>query len=642
MAPRESWVQTAPATAGLPLHDRQIRVTAEGDDRYEHTLLRLNGSQTGEHGTQLWLNVDPRFQELVVHEVRLTHAGGEAKVISAAQLREALQGQPVEADARKGELNPQLQFSLRLPNATPGDVLECDYTIHSRAVGFPGLIAGHYAAQWSTSADQALRWERLRVIWPAARSLQFRVSGGGAGIAGGAPRIETHAGELDIQWRNLVPVSEQDTPRWFERQTLVQLSDFADWSQVAALLAPKYGALELSPPPEIAATPQMILGALHLVQSKVRTTNVVGAGSYVPGDPDEVLHRGYGDGRDLARLLVSLLRRLGIEAQVALADSHRGALLDTSLPSPYILDTALVVARAGKSEYWINPAGPGPTTVLTTTDTSDLRHALMISDRGGAVVLLPPPAPDSRLRSVTQRFDLRAGNAQPGALTVVTRFRGGWAQAVRTELAEQSQAQLQLTQIQGVMQDYPTATNDGEVLLQDQPADQSVQLTARFRLSRPLGDAADPQFNFFAEAIAEAVQPRDEATRQLPLSVPWPLKLEENIEAVLPPDFVIPPGLVLIESKAFRYQREVRFSQGMLHIAHSYVALSDHVDPADYPKFLEANAQVYQVLGLRVRPTGFSWRRSFEELDEHWLAVLALLAAAGVLASLGWRRLRRE
>jgi hypothetical protein len=48
------------------------------------------------------------------------------------------------------------------------------------------------------------------------------------------------------------------------------------------------------------------------------------------------------------------------------------------------------------------------------------------------------------------------------------------------------------------------------------------------------------------------------------------------------------------------------------------------------------------VLGLRVRPTGFSWRRSLEALDEHWLAVIALLAAAGVLASFGWRRLRRE
>jgi transglutaminase-like putative cysteine protease len=634
-------VQSAPASADLPLHDRQIRVTAEGDDRYEHTLRRLTGAQTGEHATQLWLNVDPRFQELVVHAVRLTHAGEAARIISAAQLREALQAQPVEADVRKRELNPQLQFSLQLLDARPGDALECEYTIHSRAAGFPGLIAGHYAAQWSSSADQPLRWERLRVIWPASRNLQFRLSGGGAGVPGGAPQIQTHRGELEIQWRDLVPVSEQDTPRWFERQSLVQLSDFADWSQVATLLAPRYGALELAPPPEVAATPEMILGALHLVQSKVRTTSVASAGSYVPADPDAVLHRGYGDGRDLARLLVSLLRRLGIDAQVALADSRRGALLDTSLPSPYLLDTALVLAHAGNTQYWINPATPGPTTTLATTDTSDLRHALVLTDRGGAVVLLPPPAPDSRLRSVTQRFDLHAGNAQPGALTVVTRFRGGWAQAVRAELAEQSQAQLQLTQIQGVMQDYPTATNDGEVLLQDLPDDQTLQLTARFRLSRPLGAAADPQFNFFAEAIAEAVQPRDEATRELPLSVPWPLKLEENIEAVLPADFVIPPGLVLIESKAFRYQREVRFSQGTLHIAHSYVALSDHVDPADYPKFLEANAQVYQVLGLRVRPAGFSWRRSFAALDEHWLALAALLAVAGGLASLGWRRLRR-
>jgi hypothetical protein len=383
----------------------------------------------------------------------------------------------------------------------------------------------------------------------------------------------------------------------------------------------------------------MILGALQLVQSKVRTTNVAGVGVYVPAEPDEVLRRGYGDGRDLARLLLSLLRRLGVDAQVALADSRRGALLDSSLPSPFILDTALVVARIGKTQYWINPASPGPTTALATTDSSDLRHALLITDNHGAIILLPPPAPDSRLRSVTQRFDLRAGNARPGALSVVTRFQGGWAQAVRAELAQQSQAQLQLTQIQGVMQDYPSATNEGEVLLQDLPAEQAVQLTARFRLPRPFGAAA-PQFNFFAEAIAEAVGQRDEATRRLPLSVPWPLKLEENIEAALPPDFVIPPGLVLIESPAFRYQREVHLSHGILRITHSYVALSDHVDPADYPQFLQANAQVYQALGLKVRPTGLSWRRTFEQLDDHWLAILALLAVAGVLASIGRRRQR--
>ena len=46
IAPREAWVQSAPPTTaaaepvtGVLLHDRQIRITADGDDRYEHTVL---------------------------------------------------------------------------------------------------------------------------------------------------------------------------------------------------------------------------------------------------------------------------------------------------------------------------------------------------------------------------------------------------------------------------------------------------------------------------------------------------------------------------------------------------------------------------------------------------------------------------
>ena len=41
--------------------------------------------------------------------------------------------------------------------------------------------------------------------------------------------------------------------------------------------------------------------------------------------------------------------------------------------------------------------------------------------------------------------------------------------------------------------------------LQDLAGGETLQLTARFRIPRPLGEAADPHFDFFAEALADAV-----------------------------------------------------------------------------------------------------------------------------------------
>ena len=652
IASREAWVQGAPPTTaaaepvtGVLLHDRQIRITADGDDRYEHTVLRVSGARIIDGGTQVDVPVDPRFQELVIHALRLTHRSDAARIFSPAQLRAQLQVQPREAEPRKRELNPQLRISIQVPDVHAGDVLEFEYTVHSHAAGIPGALAGHYAAQWPSGGDEPVRRERLHVSWPAGRALQFRIIGG---THGAAPQIVTHAGELDLQWQRLEPpATEPDTPRWFERSSAVQLSDFADWSLVAAFLAPQYGrpvqdpahpAEQLDQPTALAA-PGLILNALRLVQSKVEATNVLGDGPYVPEDPAVVLHRGYGDSRDLARLLVMLLRRVAIDAQVALANS-RGVLLTDTLPSPFMLDSALVVARAGGIEYWLNPAAPGPAAALATTDPADLRRALLISPTGGTLVVLPRPAPDSRVRAVTQQFDLRRGGTEPAILTLTTQYRGSWAQAVRTQLLAQSPAQRQLMQVQSVAQDYPEATPDGEVTLEDLPQRQTLQLSARFRIPRPFGDSRDPQFSFFAEALTEPVQPRDEATRRFPLDLPWPMQLEQHIAAALPPDFAAPEGRLLIENPAFRYLREVHFDHGVLHIDHRYVALSDHVDPADYPKFLQASAQVYQALGVHVQARGLSWEPALAWLGRHIFALCAL-AALIVVAGALWQRRRR-
>ncbi len=640
VAARAAWVQDVPAGAAQPLHDRQIRVTAEGDDRYEHTLLPLTADQAAEHAPQLTVSVDPRFQELEIHALRLTHAAADPKVFTSAQIRQFIKTRAAETDPRRLALNPLQQISLQIPGIKTGDVLECEYTVHSQAAHFAGVIAGHYASQWLSGGAQPLRWERLRVLWPRDRNLQYRIS---PAAAAGTPQIRNATGELEILWRDEVaPVLEPDTPRWFSPQSVVQLSDFSDWTQVSRLLAAQYGASDTvdqapSGPP---ATPQMVLDALRLVQDKIHAFNV-GAGPFLPTEPAALLQRGFGDSRDLARLLLSVLRRLGVDAQVALADTHRGALLDEALPSPYILDAALVLVRSGTTRYWINPAAPGPATQLPTTDTADLRHALLIAPRDGKVALLPPPPPDSWLRSVRQQFDLHAGNAQPATLTVTTQFQGGWAQAVRADLFGQSPAQLQLTQVQSVAQDYPDASPDGDVRLQELAARQTLELTARFRLPRPFGDPRHPQFSFFAEGLADTVEPRDDTTRHLPLSVPWPLQLEQHISASLPPDLRVLPGRSVVENPAFRYEREVRFTRGRLDITHSYVALSDHVDPADYSRYLTANAQVYALLGLQVRPDEPGWRRALDWLGDYWLLIIATVAVIGTLALGAWRRLRR-
>ncbi len=109
----------------------------------------------------------------------------------------------------------------------------------------------------------------------------------------------------------------------------------------------------------------------------------------------------------------------------------------------------------------------------------------------------------------------------------------------------------------------------------------------------------------------------------------------------MPANLRILGGTTVVENPAFRYQREVRFVPGRLTITHSFIARTDHVDAVDYPRYLAATAQVYQLLGLRVQPDAPAWRRALDRLGDYWLQISVISVVVGTLAFGLARRLAR-
>jgi hypothetical protein len=66
------------------------------------------------------------------------------------------------------------------------------------------------------------------------------------------------------------------------------------------------------------------------------------------------------------------------------------------------------------------------------------------------------------------------------------------------------------------------------------------------------------------------------------------------------------------------------------------------VDAADYPRYLAANAQVYQLLGLRLQPDASWWRRARDWLDLYWLVLIVGTAGIGTLTAVVWAWVRRR
>ncbi|HZY47566.1 MAG TPA: transglutaminase family protein, partial [Candidatus Bathyarchaeia archaeon] len=123
-----------------------------------------------------------------------------------------------------------------------------------------------------------------------------------------------------------------------------------------------------------------IVSTLH---ESVRYTGVeFGESSLVPQFPSETLKRGYGDCKDKATLLVTMLRSAGIPANLALLNSGPGPEINTSLFGMGMFDHAIVYvpASGAAADLWIDATAQySQVGMLPWMDYG--RWALVIEDR---------------------------------------------------------------------------------------------------------------------------------------------------------------------------------------------------------------------------------------------------------------------
>src|SRR5262249_21760269 len=101
-------------------------------------------------------------------------------------------------------------------------------------------------------------------------------------------------------------------------------------------------------------TIRRLVAALH---KSVRYTGVeFDQASLLPQFPSETLKRKYGDCKDKAALLVTMLRAAGIPADLAVLDTGPGPDINVDLPGLGMFDHAIVYvpAAAGENELWID------------------------------------------------------------------------------------------------------------------------------------------------------------------------------------------------------------------------------------------------------------------------------------------------
>lgn len=452
--PPPSWVRpSALPAAGVAtatplkvlLLDRQLHFSDRSQDSYNETAIRIQTPQgLGGIGT-ISLAWNPETDVLTVHKVHILRGGKTIDVLGSGQTFTIARR---EANLEYAALDGTLTAIIQPAGLQVGDIVDIAYTLSRTdpvlARTAEGLVDGLGLA--------AIARVHVSAEWPTSLSVQWRASDGLTGLQ------QTRAGSLkrvSVTLDDLKPVVQpRGAPARYAVDPRIEVSSFASWQQVASFLAPLYEKAErLSPHSPLLAEVARIraattdpkaraMQALDLVENQVRYVYLgMNDGGLIPAEPDLTWSRRFGDCKGKSVLLVTLLRALGIDAVPVAVSTKAGALVDQQLPMISLFDHVIVRAVIGGKAYWLDGTRLGDH-ALDDLQVPYYHWGLPLVARGGDLVKLEPPPPQSPLIDTAIRIDATAGITTPAPFHVETLVHGDAGIAFKLRLANLEPTQL--------------------------------------------------------------------------------------------------------------------------------------------------------------------------------------------------------
>ena len=445
IAPAEAWVKPVPVpatTAGdsaavrFLLQDIQTRFGPDSDETYGENAVRFQTPQ-GLQADTVALPWNPETDTLTVHKVHILRGDQVIDVLAAGQTFTVLRR---ETNLELATLDGVLTAAMQPEGLQVGDVLDVAFTLkhHDPALG------GRSQTLTGDLVPIPIAHLHIRQVWPAGKAMRWKETDG---IAAPVVTKTADGTELvvDVTSAERAEPPKQAPPR-FSNVGLLETSEFSDWSDVAAVMAPLFDkAATLKPDSALNAEIAKIkaassdpkaqaAAALRLVQDNVRYVYLgINDGGYVPAPADVTWARRFGDCKGKTALLIGLLKGLGIDAEPALVNSRGADGLDAMLPSTLMFDHVLVRAQIGGQTYWLDGTRTGDRS-LATIDTPNFDWALPVQAAGSKLQRLVPAPPKSPLIETDIRLDASAGLDAPATAHLETVLHGDTALAMKLEI----------------------------------------------------------------------------------------------------------------------------------------------------------------------------------------------------------------
>ena len=362
------------------LFEEQIKLGPQTIHWYYRTIDEVVRSTALDSLASISIDYDPSFEQVTFHHARILR--GDEVIDIAVEARYILMRR--EKNFESSMLDGQWTLGATLPDIRVGDLIDVAFTCK----GTPAIFEDRFGPTIWMQGHQFHKCRRVRLVNPVEKALYMKPF-----LMGCVTPVITRSDDglydsLVFEDFDVEPYYwEEGTPDWLRTWRGFYVSNVETWGEIAELERGGYEN-DCDYPDGLLATiadietrfsdkGERIVEALRWVQEHIRYFCVsMGTGGYVPRALSEIYNNRMGDCKDVSKLMVAMLSRLGIEAYPALVDTRYGLDLISSIPRIWAFDHCIVMVNYNNRSYWFDATSLIQYGSLEVIDQADFGYAL--------------------------------------------------------------------------------------------------------------------------------------------------------------------------------------------------------------------------------------------------------------------------
>ncbi|WP_422380195.1 DUF3857 domain-containing transglutaminase family protein [Marinicellulosiphila megalodicopiae] len=567
------------------LFDKQIQVKNDEQFVYSRLVYKLNNNSAVEQLSDIFLGFDPAYETLNIHAVDLIRDG---KIINR------LVPEDVSVSEESSEYlmhTGRMQAKLLLKDIRKGDTIDYSYSIMGKNPVFGDYFDKAISLQWGVPLSAF----HLNVMIEKDRELFYKIHNTKDVLVSQRSDKKWSYYEINIGAQEAVE-EQTELPNWFTPYPFIEFSEYKDWTEVANWALDLFDVTLQDDASLQAFIKQLqsmeqakaIDQAIQFVQEDVRYLGLeLGENSHKPHHPDEVFNNRYGDCKDKALLLQTLLTSIGVKSYPALVSTYQENELFKALPSPGVFNHVIVWIDLDGG-YWVDATKTLQGTRLKSLYQPNYGAALLIKD-GTQKLISAEPSTQNRKISVQE--NIYSGDYTSSVeLELITTYEGGSAESFRYRVEQNSLSQIADDFLDYYRRFYPDIQLVKEIKVEDDQKNNIIVLHEQYMLPGFWTiDGTSSSFEVYNQMIGEYLVNPEQVKRFQPFKQFHPITIEYQTNLFISEwiDLNWPETPQVVENDYFKvtsiYQNDLR----KMSMTSLYQSKKDHVDAKDIRNYMD-------------------------------------------------------